>query len=42
MYKWVVCQREGYDKDKMSDLTKVQRETLKQMLKNELYERRKQ
>lgn len=31
-----------YDKDKMSDLTKVQRETLKQMLKNELYERRKQ
>ena len=31
-----------YDKDGMSDLTKAQRETLKQMIKNELESRRKQ
>jgi len=31
-----------YDKDEMSDLTKAQRETLKQMIKNELEARRKQ
>jgi len=31
-----------YDKDEMADLTKVQRETLKQVLKNELEARRKQ
>jgi mRNA-degrading endonuclease RelE of RelBE toxin-antitoxin system len=30
-----------YDKDEMSDLTKAQRETLKQMIKNELEERRR-
>lgn len=29
-----------YDKDEMSDLTKAQREMLKQMIKNELEERR--
>lgn len=31
-----------YDKDKVSDLTKAQREMLKQMMKNELEARRKQ
>ena len=31
-----------YDKDEMSDLTKAQRETLKQMIKKELGGRRKQ
>lgn len=31
-----------YDKDEMSDLTKAQRETLKQMIKQELESRRKQ
>jgi len=31
-----------YDKDEMSDLTKAQRETLKQMIKTELEARRKQ
>lgn len=31
-----------YDKDEMSDLTKAQRETLKQMIKDELKARRKQ
>ena len=31
-----------YDKDDMSDLTKAQRETLKQMIKKELEARRKQ
>ena len=31
-----------YDKDEMSDVTKVQRELLKEMIKNELRERRKQ
>jgi hypothetical protein len=31
-----------YDKDEMSDLTKAQRETLKQMIKHELKARRKQ
>ena len=31
-----------YDKDEMSDLTKGQREALKQMIKNELEARRKQ
>jgi hypothetical protein len=31
-----------YDKDEMSDLTKGQRETLKQMIKKELAERRRQ
>ena len=31
-----------YDKDEMSDLTKAQRETLKQMIKNELEARRRQ
>ena len=31
-----------YDKDEMSDLTKTQRETLKQMVKRELEVRRKQ
>lgn len=30
-----------YDKDEMSDLTKAQRETLRQMIKNELEARRK-
>ena len=30
-----------YDKDEMSDLTKAQRETLKQMIKNELEARRR-
>ena len=30
-----------YDKDEMSDLTKAQREMLKQMIKNELESRRK-
>jgi hypothetical protein len=30
-----------YDKDEMSDLTKAQRETLKQMIKKELDARRK-
>lgn len=31
-----------YDKDEMSDLTKAQRETLKEMIKEELEARRKQ
>lgn len=31
-----------YDKDEMADLTKAQREMLKQMIKNELEARRKQ
>lgn len=31
-----------YDKDEMSDLTKAQREMLKQMIKTELEERRRQ
>jgi hypothetical protein len=31
-----------YDKDEMSDLTKAERETLKQMIKNELQTRRTQ
>ena len=31
-----------YDKDEMSDLTKAQRETLKQMIKRELEVRRRQ
>jgi hypothetical protein len=31
-----------YDKDELSDLTKAQREVLKQMIKTELEERRKQ
>ena len=31
-----------YDKDSISDLTKAQRETLKQMIKDELAARRKQ
>jgi hypothetical protein len=31
-----------YDKDEMSDLTKAQRETLRQMIKTELEARRKQ
>jgi hypothetical protein len=31
-----------YDKDEISDLTKAQRETLKQMIKHELKARRKQ
>jgi mRNA-degrading endonuclease RelE of RelBE toxin-antitoxin system len=31
-----------YDKDEMSDLTKAQRETLKQMIKHEFKARRKQ
>lgn len=31
-----------YDKDEMADLTKAQRDTLKQMIKNELETRRKQ
>lgn len=31
-----------YDKDEMADLTKAQRETLKQMIKNELEARRRQ
>ena len=31
-----------YDKDEMSDLSKAQREMLKQMMKHELEERRKQ
>lgn len=31
-----------YDKDQMSDLTKAQREVLKEMIKNELEGRRKQ
>jgi hypothetical protein len=31
-----------YDKDELSDLTKAQRETLKEMVKNELESRRKQ
>jgi hypothetical protein len=31
-----------YDKDELSDLTKAQRETLRQMIKNELKLRRKQ
>ena len=31
-----------YDKDEMADLTKAQRETLKQMIKDELEERRNQ
>ena len=31
-----------YDKDEVSDLTKAQRETLKQMIKNELAARRTQ
>ena len=31
-----------YDKDEMSDLTKAQRETLKEIIKNELEVRRKQ
>jgi len=30
-----------YDKDEMSDLTKGQRDTLKQMIKNELEARKK-
>lgn len=31
-----------YDKDEMTDLTKAQRETLKQMIRNELEARREQ
>jgi hypothetical protein len=39
---WLFTIYDIYDKDEMSDLTKAQRETLRQMIKSEFEARRKQ